>query len=150
MPLQNVFPLILVLIAGMIVPPAVAMNSTLGRMLKAPVLGACVVMFVGGIFVSILSLMMRSTLPSANDLAKIPWFAWLGGVLISLYMVLMNYNVPKIGVGIATCLVVAGQLITGLAIDHFGLFGLPQTSFSVGRFFGFLTIVIGVLLVKFF
>ena len=93
---------------------------------------------------------MRQVPPPSDELSKIPWIVWLGGILISLYMVLMNYNVPKVGVGLATSLVIAGQVVTGLAIDHFGLFGLPQASMSLGRFFGFIAIVFGVLLVKFF
>lgn len=150
MTLKTALPFALVFIAGVLVPPAVALNSILGRMLKSPVLSALVVMMVGGIFITLLALLMRQSAPPMEELSKIPWFVWLGGVMISLYMVLMNYNVPKVGVGIATSLVVAGQLTIGLIIDHFGLLGLPQTSFSVGRFFGVLAVVGGVLLLKFF
>jgi len=150
MTLQNFIPLVLVFIAGVLVPPAVALNSILGKMLKSPTLSALVVMTVGAIFMVLLSLGFRQNFPEGNMVSKIPWFVWLGGIPITLYMIIMNYNVPKVGVGLSTSLVVAGQLVIGLIIDHFGLFGLPQASFSMGRFCGFLAIVGGVALLKFF
>ncbi len=148
--IQNILPILLVFLAGVLVPPAVVLNSILGKQLKSPVLSAVAVMAMGTTFMVLLSLLLRENVPKAAALAKIPWFAWMGGVMIALYMILMNYNMPKVGSGLATSLVVAGQLLIGLIIDHYGLFGLPQSSFNVGRFFGFAAIIGGVLLLKFF
>lgn len=147
---QNVISYLCVLLAGIMIPPAVALNATLGRYLKSPILSALAVMLAGGFFVAILTASMRQQPPPAEEIAQIPWYVWLGGVSIAFYMVLMNYNVPKVGVGLATSIVVGGQMMTSLAIDHFGLFGLPQASMSLGRFFGFIAVLGGVLLIKFF
>src|SRR5437879_1171708 len=106
MTFQNTIPYLLVFIAGVLVPPAVALNSILGKMLKSPMLSAFVVMAVGAMFMVLVSLGFRQSIPSGSEITKIPWFVWIGGVMVSLYMIFMNYNVPKVGVGLSTSLVV--------------------------------------------
>lgn len=148
--LQNILPYLSVFVAGAIVPVGVTLNSILGKMLKSPMLSAAVVFASGTMFLALFSLATRQQIPETDELSQIPWFIWLGGVLIATYMILMNYNVPKVGVGLATSIVVAAQLVVGLIIDHYGLFGLPQAHFSLGRFFGLLSIIAGVALMKIF
>lgn len=150
MKIQNLMPFLYVLFAGIIIPPALALNANVGRNLKSPLLSAFVVMFVGGIFIGGLSLITKQIPPSPVEFSKTPVYIWFGGIFISLNMALMIYSAPKIGIGLATSLVVTGQMIAGLIIDHFGLFALPQASMSVGRLFGFIAIITGVVLVKFF
>jgi FixJ family two-component response regulator len=45
-------------------------------------------------------------------------------------------------------LVVAGQMIAGIAMDHFGVFGLAQHPVSISRLAGIALIIGGVLLIK--
>lgn len=58
------------------------------------------------------------------------------------------YTFPKIGPGLTFGLVVAGQLITSMVIEHFQIMGTPHQPISVGRIVGVLLIVGGVIAVK--
>jgi transporter family-2 protein len=46
-------------------------------------------------------------------------------------------------------LLIAGQLLTSLAFDHFGLFGIPQHSVDLPRLLGAILLVAGAVLVRF-
>ncbi|MDN3016990.1 DMT family transporter [Paenibacillus sp. BSR1-1] len=54
---------------------------------------------------------------------SVPKWQLLGGLLGALYVSIMVIVVPKIGVAPTMVAVIAGQLIIGALIDHFGLFG---------------------------
>lgn len=47
----------------------------------------------------------------------------IGGLLGAFYVIIMVMTVPKLGVSSALFAVIAGQIIMGAIIDHFGLFG---------------------------
>ncbi len=131
-------------------PLAVALNNRVGQILKSPVLGAAAIPFVGLVFIALVFALFRTSLPSWESLAEVPWYAWLGGAMVTLYFIIMIFNAPTVGLGFAISLVVAGQLTTSMIIDHFGLLGLPVQPFSWGRLAGAVAVVAGVALLKFF
>lgn len=143
-------PILLVFSAGVIVPLAVALNTMLAKTFKNPIFASLAVMLVATLFMAVVLIATMSPTPSADTIKSTPWYYWVGGILIAIYMVLMMFNVPKVGVGVSTSLVVAGQLMMGLLLDHLGAFGLPQASFSLGRFIGVTIIILGVMLLKIF
>ena len=142
--------ILLIFFAGVMIPLAVAFNSRIGQGLKSPLLGAAAIPAVGVIFILLVMSWFRPTLPNWENFNEIPWYAWMGGAMVTLYFVIMIFNAPKVGLGFAISLIVAGQLTMSTIIDHFGLFGIPVTSFSWGRFVGAILIVTGVALLKFF
>jgi len=52
-------------------------------------------------------------------LLSIPWYVYMGGVIGGLYVGLNSYVVPRLGVTLATLLVIAGQLVVSLLVDVF-------------------------------
>lgn len=146
----NFLPAFLIFMAGVSVPLAIALNARIGQALKSPLLGAAAVPVMGLIFITIVLAILRPAMPTAENFAEIPWYAWLGGMMVTLYFVILIFNAPKVGLGFAVSLVVAGQLAISAVIDNYGLFGLPVVPFSLGRFAGALAIIAGVALLKFF
>ncbi|PLS17997.1 hypothetical protein CVD28_09950 [Bacillus sp. M6-12] len=53
----------------------------------------------------------------------VPKWQLIGGLLGAFYVFVMVFVVPKIGVAPALIAVIAGQIVVGAIIDHFGLFG---------------------------
>ena len=45
-------------------------------------------------------------------------------------------------------LAVAGQLLTAILIDHFGILGVTARAMSLGRLAGVLLVIVGALLVR--
>lgn len=54
---------------------------------------------------------------------KVPKWQLIGGLLGVFFVVVSVFVVPKIGVATTVMAVIAGQVIIGAIIDHFGLFG---------------------------
>jgi transporter family-2 protein len=61
----------------------------------------------------------------------------------------ISYTIPRIGVAPTITLIVAGQLIIGALLDHFGLMGLSVRPLDVWRVTGIIVVFVGVwLMVK--
>jgi transporter family-2 protein len=93
-------------------------------------------------------LLMRAPLPQLQNLAQAPWWAWFGGVAGVLYITAALVLTPRLGAaGFIVC-VVAGQVLSSLLIDQFGLMGLPERPVSLLRLAGVGMIVVGMLVVQ--
>ena len=55
---------------------------------------------------------------------------------------------PRLGVGNAIRLVVTGQIVAAIIIDHVGAFGAVVQRFTMGRTIGVVSAVIGVMLAR--
>jgi bacterial/archaeal transporter family-2 protein len=55
---------------------------------------------------------------------------------------------PKLGAGTLVAAVVAGQMITSLLLDHYGLIGFPIHSLSPLRLMGAALVIAGVVLIQ--
>jgi len=77
----------------------------------------------------------------------VSWYYLLGGLLGALYVTTALFAVTAIGAGGVAAMTVSAQLITSIAIDRFGLFGLDQVSLSPERLFGVVLLLVGTVLV---
>lgn len=80
--------------------------------------------------------------------AVAPWYMLLPGVIVAYYMLSITTFGPVIGLGTAVILVVLGQVLCAVILDHLGLFGMPQVPISLTRVAGVALIVIGVALAR--
>ncbi|SDH67421.1 DMT family transporter [Alteribacillus bidgolensis] len=58
------------------------------------------------------------------------------GVLGALYIFIMVLSVPRVGTGTALVAAIMGQVIMGMVLDHFGLFGAKVNPISMDRIIG--------------
>ncbi len=63
-------------------------------------------------------------------------------------MVAIIFVAPKLGVGLTTALILCGQLVMALLLDHLGAFGNPQMSLNLWRVAGVLMMLGGVFAIK--
>lgn len=77
-----------------------------------------------------------------------PWWLWIGGVLGAMYVAGAAALTPKLGAAGFLVLVVAGQIITAVLADHYGVMGLGGKPLSLARVAGVVLILCGVLLVQ--
>jgi hypothetical protein len=54
----------------------------------------------------------------------------------------------QLGAAVAFSLIVAGQLIMSVIMDHFGLFGVPVNPVTPAKLLGFLLLIAGVVLIR--
>ena len=85
-----------------------------------------VVHVVGTLIVAVLLFGFRIGQGNWGLLHEAPWYNYLGGVLNVLIIIGVVFCIPKVGVGNATAAIVTLQILTAVAIDHFGVFGMEK------------------------
>lgn len=94
-------------------------------------------------------LVVRPPLPAVAALRSASWWNWLGGPLGAMIVLAGASLTPKLGAAAFIAAVVGGQLISSLALDHFGLMNVPQQSLTAARLLGAGMVFAGVLLVRY-
>jgi transporter family-2 protein len=141
-------PLAIALLAGAAVPFQAGSNATLGRLLGHPLWASLVSLGVSILMVIPALLVLRAPLPQLAALAQAPWWAWLGGVAGVAYITAALVLTPRLGAaGFIVC-VIAGQVLSSLLIDQWGLMGLAQRPVNSLRLAGVGLIVVGMLVVQ--
>ena len=77
-----------------------------------------------------------------------PLWAFLGGACGAVYVASSVILVPEFGAAISTALIVSGQNVVSLALDHFGWVRLPRRKATVRRVAGVTALLVGVLLIQ--
>lgn len=80
---------------------------------------------------------------------KSSWSSWTGGVFGAIYIAISILLLPRLGTATVVGLIVAGQLLTSVAFDHFGAFGTPVHPLSMARVAGALLLMSGAFLIRF-
>lgn len=136
------------LLIGASIPLQVALNSQLAGATGHPLTASFMAFGIAVLVLGVLCLVIRPEFPTLSAMAAAPKTVWLGGVLAAGYLAAVVTVAPRLGVGLTTALILVGQLVTALAIDHFGAFGAPQQSINVWRVGGLALMVAGVAVVK--
>ena len=125
-----------------------ALNANLRTALNSAAWSGFVSYFVGLLCMIVLVVVLRDPIPSATMAARIPWWAWSGGMFGAIFIALGILLVPKIGAATFIALLVAGQMLASVAFDHFGLLGLAQRPVDLPRIIGVALLIAGVLLIR--
>ncbi|MDP4027058.1 DMT family transporter [Methylobacterium sp. NEAU 140] len=136
-----------ILAAGALQALGNAMNAQLRGALVNPWLAATV-SFAPIVFVFVtLFLVMPTPLPSVDQLAAMPWYAPLGGVAGAVAVFGGLILVDKVGAGPFNGLTLTANILTSLALDALGLFGMQAGGFKPMPWLGGLLMVVGVALI---
>lgn len=139
--------LIAVVLAGGATALQAPTNARLMTAVGSPVNAAFVSFAIGTAVLGVLALMMQ-TRPDMTAARGLPWYVWMGGVYGVIFVVAATWAVPRMGVATTVTLMVAGQLIVSLALDHFGAMGVPRQPINLSRVAGIALVIGGVLLAR--
>jgi transporter family-2 protein len=138
---------LLALAAGGVMALQPAVNGRLASQCSHPLQASILSFATGLLALIVVGLCLRVGVPSVDKLQTLPLWAWGGGVL-GTYMVTVSLLVaPKLGATRWIALVLTGQIVLSLILDHFGLIGYARQAFSWTRAAGVLFLVVGVLIV---
>lgn len=135
---------------GALVPLQLVFNGQLGGVTRNAFTASLIVFLIGACVLATMVVVMRPPLPTFGNLMEAPKTVWLGGLIATAYIVAIVVITPKLGVGLTTGLILIGQLCMALALDHFGAFGNPQQTLSIGRAVGLSLMIAGVVTIKSF
>jgi transporter family-2 protein len=146
--LKLAFPMILAVAAGVSLVVQQALNANLRYALNSAAWSGFMSYLVGVICMAAFALALRDPIPSASVAARIPWWAWSGGLFGAIFIALAIFLIPKLGAATFIALLVAGQMLCSLTFDHFGLLGIPVHPASLVRLAGAAFLILGVVLIR--
>lgn len=82
------------------------------------------------------------------DMARYPWWIWIGGFMGAFYVFAIASFTRHLGVALMFGAIVAGQLLAGLLIDHFALFGTTAQRLTPSRALGAALLLAGLALIR--
>ena len=82
-----------------------------------------------------------------RGLQNAAWWQLTGGFLGALFVAVTTFAVPRIGTTAAMALIISAQLIMGMILDHFGMFGMRGISIDLRRIIGAAVLGLGVWLI---
>lgn len=141
-------PMVMALLAGAVLPFQAAGNAAVGRALGHWLWGAFTSLTVSSLVVIAALLILRVPAPDMGKALQGPWWLRVGGVLGAMYVAGAAALTHKLGAAGFLVLVVAGQIITAVVADHFGVMGLGGKPLSLARLAGVVLILCGVVLVQ--
>ncbi|TCM70888.1 transporter family-2 protein [Acinetobacter calcoaceticus] len=123
-----------------------ALNTQLRGYLSSPLQAALLSFLVGSLLLALLISLQKQSIPSLTTLQHIPWYLWLGGCLGVYAISVSIYTAPQLGFLSLTGLIIFGQILMSMLIDHYAWLGVEKTAISWSRLLGAVVIFIGVLL----
>lgn len=146
--MSNIFFYFMALLAGMALTAQGGINAQLRAVIGSPVM-ATLISFVTGLVVILIYIMLfdRNSFASLSHLKSTPVYIMSGGVIGALFVSSVIILAPKIGAANMLGLIVAGQMILAVALDHYGLLGFVQHSVNWYRITGTILLIVGVVLI---
>lgn len=138
--------ILLGVLSGAMQPVQTVINTRLSRSTGTPYSGSMFSFLGGTLCLTVAVLLVYGGQTGITDALDGPWWVWIGGFL---GVVALTGNIllfPRLGAVQTVVLPITGQILAGLVIDHFGLFGSPQSAMSFTRLLGALVVLAGVLL----
>ena len=146
--MKVLFFVLLAVLAGAVLPVQAALNGKMGKAVGDPVYAAFISFVVGSIGLFLYLLATKTELSAISDAKGVDWSVWSAGILGAFYVACVIILAPRLGVALTFGLVVTGQLVISLIIDHYGLLGIPVHTLNWQRIVGVLLVVGGVILIR--
>ena len=137
------------LLAGVASPTQASVNSRMREDLRSPYTTSIYNFICATVIMAVAMLVIEKSLyiPVAR-IAEQPFWIWLGGTCGTFIVFLNIICLPKLGSARNVMLLCFGQTMTGLMIDHFGLFGSAQIPLDMKRVTGAAIVLAGIVLVN--
>ena len=125
----------------------VGLNSQLRTQFGNSGLAALGNFLVGTAALLVYLTLTRATWPSVDTLRNVPGTQWLGGLLGASYVAVSALLAPRLGSATLLALIVGGQLLMSLLLDHYGWLGFATHAMNGWRLLGAVLLVVGVVLI---
>ena len=145
---QVYFLYVVALGAGVSVATQQVLNGSLRTALGSPAWAGLVSYAVGLLTMIVAVIALRERVPSWKTVVDVPWWAWSGGVFGGAFILLVILLLPSLGAATLFALVIAGQVLAAVTLDHFGAFGLTPHPISTARLAGAVLLIAGVVLIR--
>ena len=137
--------ILLIILIGLAGGVAVGLQSPMASMItqRLGIFESVFIVHIGGALFALLPLLFYG----GGKLAQwrsVPWYVLGAGVFGLIVIGAISYMIPRVGVAASITTIVAGQLLVGTILDHFGLLGAMGRSLDPTRALGLVIVLVGV------
>ena len=125
---------------GLQVPIAGAMGQRVGG------IASSFIIHLSGAIFSGLFLFLRGG-EKIRDWHTLPWYMLVAGIFGLVLYLTINVTLPRLGSTMMVALIIVGQLVVGVIVDHFGLLGVVTRHVDLPRALGVAVLVLGAYLI---
>ncbi|MFC3944407.1 EamA-like transporter family protein [Pseudomonas gingeri NCPPB 3146 = LMG 5327] len=141
---------VLAFVAGVAIAVQAAVNSQLAVSMMGNTFSAAFYsFFTGMLLLGIIAVTRGGVAEAVAAIPAQPWWRLVGGVLGAGAIFCTVWLAPRIGLANLLVLVIAGQLLSSMAIDHFGWLGAVQRQVVPVKLVGACVLLLGVALTLF-
>ena len=135
-PIVILIGLIAGLSVGMQSPISGAMGQRIGGMASS------FIVHLSGMLFSALFLLFRGG-EKLQDWSRLPWYMLVSGIFGVILYQCINVTLPRLGATLTVTLIIIGQLLINVLVDHFGLLGVTAHPISLSRIAGIVVLLLG-------
>lgn len=138
--------LMLGLAGGVALASQAGVNSQLRQYLQSPYQAAFFSFLVGTVVLGMVVMLQSQSRIQLHDIMGVPIWLWVGGLLGAFGVSVSIILAPRLGAVNLTIVIVCGQLLASLVLDHFGWLGFEKHSINWQRIAGALLVMAGLVL----
>jgi transporter family-2 protein len=134
-------------VAGALIPMQGGLNARMGASISSPLHASLISFAVGTLAIGAYVLVTRQGV-AWDGVGRAPWYAWLGGFCGAFSLTAIILTFPKLGPGLAFGLVIAGQLVVSLLLEHVDVLVAQPHPITLLRVVGISLVLGGVMLIR--
>lgn len=142
--MSNLLLIVAMLAAGVAVAIQPSINARLAE--RTGFVEAATISFAVGTLVLLLVSRMIGQ-GSLKRAVEADWWHLTGGFFGAFLVTMVIVGVPRLGTAAVLSLTIVSQLIAGLVMDHYGMFGMRGIPIDGRRALGVLLLIVGVVLI---
>ncbi|WEK34282.1 MAG: DMT family transporter [Candidatus Pseudobacter hemicellulosilyticus] len=137
----------LALLSGAFLPIQAGLNTRMGKAAENAVAASLLSFVVGALGLIFYILLTRQSISWAG-IKTAPAIAWTGGLLGAFYVTVIVLAFPRLGPGLTFGLVVAGQMVISLLLEHFNILVAAPQPINFMKILGVLLVIAGVIIIR--
>jgi len=142
--MSNLLLMVLMVAGGVAVAIQPSVNARLAE--KTGYLQAATISFAVGTLVLLLA-SLSTQQGSLRKATEADWWQLSGGLFGAFFVTMTIIGVPRIGTTAVLALTIVSQLVAGLVMDHYGVFGMRGIPIDFKRLLGVALLLVGVALI---
>lgn len=138
---------VLPVLCGVTLATQAVVNGQLRSSIGSPLVAAFISFFTGTVLLFFLIIVTRQPVPSLHTLQQVSLIKWTGGLLGAFFVTAVIVSIQKIPSANLFALIITGQFVTAMLIDHFGWLGAIQTAVNPLKLAGVVLLIAGAYLI---
>jgi len=141
-------PYIIVILIGLVGGAAVGIQGPIAGAMAQRIGGisSSFIVHLSGMLLSGLLLFIRGG-EKIRDWQSLPWYMLFSGAFGVILYLTISVTLPRLGGTLMIALIIIGELLVGVLIDHFGWLGVPVHPANLARGCGLALLLVAVYLI---